>query len=1155
MKKTASFYKKLSFTITAVLTVFNVAAQQNKEVSRYDNQKELTSNTSITFKDGFTVPAGASFRAYITQGNSNPLNIALKEDMHAVISYTAKVPGIIDLTDPKNDIKQVNVEVQTLDHYGRLKEIQTIKATPSYNDVIQLKEYDGMGNEDIKYLPYVEQTGRKNFYNMGYSAVVKSYYNPSNLIRTPSISANNSPFSQIKYDDSPLNRVKETSAPGDDFSMGAGHTVRTSSTTTYSDVVVYKARDVGYTTSSLVRGLDSQNKYYNSLDLYSEYIMNENVYNGPGTVTEIKNKEGELIVRRQSKSTRNGSEYLSTYYVYDDMGNLRFVLPPKAEPDTAVITQEILNELCYQYGYDGRHNVISKKLPGKGWEYMVYNKQNQLVLSQDAIQRSKSPQEWNFIKYDALGRNIITGIYQYGANANENYLNKVMDSVNVQAAQWETKATNSTGYTSNTFPKTWNKLLSVNYYDSYDFPGGNPYPYTGAEVSNMTRGLITGSKTNVLGTNNMLWTVNYYDEDGRIVKLFKQHYKGKTLVAGNYDEISTSYDFTGAALSSVRSHKVSGVEQLRSENQYTYDHMGRKINTWQKIDNGPNILLTQNEYDDFGNLYKKKLHSTNGTNFLQTVTYSYNERGWLSRANAPKFDIKLKYNNPSHGSSPKYNGNITEIEYSGKYSGDRWFSYTYDELDRLTYSEYSLNSQLNEVMQYDKAGNILTLRRGPTTNTPIQYNYQNGGKSNRLESVSGSRVGSFTYDVNGSAITDGTRNNTSIVYNQLNLPSTVTKTGGNATYLYDAAGTKLNSIQTVGSTSTNVDYISGIHYKNGTIDFIATEEGRAVRNSSGVYNYEYNLKDHLGNVRVTIDKYNDTARVIQEDEFYAFGLSVPRYVLGTKNNYLYNGKELQTVLTDEYDYGARFYDPVIGRWNVIDPLAEKGRRWSPYTYAFNSPIRFVDPDGMWPDEGDGPDELTGVQTGMAIGGMIRDGIHGIRNLVAAAGDYLGVNKAAPGMKWKSVDSEGGTLGYIMAQVPSQGARDAVDHLGDGLSALALNGLTARGRDGILMSTSGQETRTVSQALKASVNANSKASTLENTLYRLETTGGEYLKTGITSKENPLKRYTNKFMEDKKMIRLDKGSRVDMLKKERSIVESNPGPLNLEPWAGSKRMTF
>jgi hypothetical protein len=86
-------------------------------------------------------------------------------------------------------------------------------------------------------------------------------------------------------------------------------------------------------------------------------------------------------------------------------------------------------------------------------------------------------------------------------------------------------------------------------------------------------------------------------------------------------------------------------------------------------------------------------------------------------------------------------------------------------------------------------------------------------------------------------------------------------------YTYDAVGRKLRKVSTAGTTVTT-DYMDGIQYTNGTIDFIQTEEGMA-RNSGGSYTYEYNLTDHLGNVRASFDIYGGAVRMLQCDDYYS----------------------------------------------------------------------------------------------------------------------------------------------------------------------------------------------------------------------------------------------------------------------------------------------
>ena len=300
--------------------------------------------------------------------------------------------------------------------------------------------------------------------------------------------------------------------------------------------------------------------------------------------------------------------------------------------------------------------------------------------------------------------------------------------------------------------------------------------------------------------------------------------------------------------------------------------------------------------------------------------------------------------------------------------------------------------------------------------TPIDqltYTYADGSGnySNKLQSIgdaSGSNTGlvngttTYLWDFNGNlqsnANTANTSQNKSFTYNLLNLPLTATSTSATSTFTYDAIGNKLRKSSVTGGVTTATDYINGIQYKNSTtaIDFIQTEEGRATPATSTTYDYSYYLGDNLGNTRVTFGTKTGAAVVYQTDDYYPFGYEISRgSITSPKNEYLYNKKELQEEF-GEYDYGARFYDPVIGRWNVVDPMAEQDRRTTPYGYTFDDPIRHTDPDGMFGEDaneegGEGccgivaqgpliPAELEALKD-IAVGGLVLAGVYGLHAII------------------------------------------------------------------------------------------------------------------------------------------------------------------------------
>ncbi|TCD05837.1 RHS repeat-associated core domain-containing protein [Pedobacter frigidisoli] len=825
-----------------------------------------------------------------------------------------------------------NRTIQYLDGLGRPLQSVQWQASPSGKDIIQPVEYDAFGREARKYLPYVDLPGTANgSFRSGAAASQGGFY----ASPPTGVSVNTYPFAQTQFEPSPLNRVEQQGSPGAAWQLSAGHTQRLEYGTNAGEVRLWAVNGGGASSSgSYVAGR-----------LYRTTSRDENWKTSDGNmgkVDEYKDLEGRVVLKRVWETDTRS---LSTYYLYDDLGNLRYVLPPALNENGAGITSFAdndanFNNYIYAYRYDGRNRVVEKKLPGKGWEYLVYNKLDQLVMSQDAVQRGKSPQEWLFTKYDAFGRSVLTGSYVddlHGGAANNNYRADFQSIANVNSAyEVRNTADGSTGYTNNAIPQgSIGEYLSMSYYDDYTAPG-MPYDQS-LSFSTRTKGLATASKVKVLGTSNWLWTVSYYDDLGKMVRSYAQHYLSDTQNTDNYDELSITYGFTGEVLSSNRIHHTA-VLNTTIANIYTYDHVGRKKQARSQITSGStvgdNVLLSELSYNELGQLLNKQLAGG-----MQTTGYSYNERGWLSSSRSDQFSLLLNYDDNSAVPSARrqYNGNISSSLWgAGNGTLANAYRYEYDGLNRLT-KGVSSGINMSEELTYDLMGNIASLNRDGTGAN--LYTYHNGG--NMLRSVANVTTQDYGYDANGSATTDG-RNGMTIIYNMLNLPSTATKFGVSVAYTYDATGTKL----TKNSNGNIRRYISGIEYSGNNIEIIHTDEGIA-QNNNGVYTYQYNLSDHLGNVRYSFDIYGGAVRRLQQDDYYAFGKR--NSVSVGSNKYLYNGKEVQDELGEQYDYGARFYDPVIGRWNVVDPLAEGTDDISTYSYGMNNPVLMIDPDGMKAD--------------------------------------------------------------------------------------------------------------------------------------------------------------------------------------------------------------
>jgi RHS repeat-associated protein len=877
-------------------------------------------------------------------------------------------------------------------------------------DIVKNIGYDAFGRQDKDYLPYaVDNTGIGNL-RANALAETNSFY------ATTKYQGTSNPYSAKEFEASPLSRILQQSAPGNDWALQNNHTIKQDyeANALSDNVKLYTATATASTLLGLYE-IDLVNaagtSYYEEGQLYKTVTYDENtvlpLVETAGSTVEFKNKEGQIVLKRTYGIVGNGitNEKHDTYYVYDNFGNLTFVIPPQV--DTSVsISLTILNNLCYQYKYDYRNRLVEKKLPGRQWEFIVYDKLDRVVATGPAASpfNDLTTVGWLVTKYDVLNRPVYTGwiTSSPATNPGRKALQQAQNDPNLTILN-ETKLPSGSSTTidnapvsySNTVAPTVLKMLTCNYYDSYEnaYPGVPVPSSIEGQIplnSSKVKGLTTCTLTRIPSQNGSLLVESntiFYDAKARPIRNYHINFLGgQTITDSKLDP------FSGQLQYNITTHKRTSADpELITKDIFTYSDQDRLLSHTQQINNGAVELIAENTYDEIGQLINKKV-GKNTFDPVQKIDYTYNIRGWLTNINDtssltnsidPKdlFAFKINYNASTSITNvdPLYNGNISETSWKTASEStplERGYGYTYDNLNRLKTSIFKRNGNVNnaydENLTYDKNGNILKLIRNGSDETTsreidnLTYDYLNS--SNKLLKVTDSApalykangfidntgsIDDYTYDANGNMLTDENKGiNTNIIYNHLDLPTKIIFPSGNITYLYNATGQKVQKVVTqlnpVNSITTT-DYLGGYQYSNTVLKFFPTAEGY-VEHNAGSYKYIFQYKDHLGNVRLSYDK----DLVIQEENnYYPFGLRQEGYIVDVKNStndalkYKYNGKELQDELgLNMYDYGARNYDPAIGRWMNIDPLAEKSRRFNPYTYALNNPVFFIDPDGM-----------------------------------------------------------------------------------------------------------------------------------------------------------------------------------------------------------------
>ncbi len=824
---------------------------------------------------------------------------------------------------------------QYVDGLGR--SIQTVgkMQSPAQKDVVSTMEYDAWGRVSKVYNPFETST------NTG--AYVTSV-------------PGGTPFTLSEYYTDPLNRIWKTTPP-----------------TWYATTAQY-----GTNVANEVKLNHAAATYYNANTLLKTTVTDPD---GRQSIT-FKDLKGRTILVKRT----DGTNTAETYSQYDDKDRPKLVIPPGALYNST--------DLTFAYTYDGADNMLTKKMPDAALVTMKYNDRDQLALEQDGNLLSLN--KWRCTQYDDYGRLIKTGLF---AGTIPSPLTATLAPTDV--------------YTENTYDGTLpieKGKLKKSRVKEFDVSG--TWLETNLNYDAYGRVSYT-TESNHLLPADLSSEVIYYTYDFADHVLTDTRTSKKTASASYVITQTHLYDQWGRLV--TNRHKVnSGAEVTVSDLNYNWKNELIEKNLG-KTAGGSYLQSLDYGYNAQGWLQtiNQPTLNTGSSVVLLNCPTNYVMPNPAAGANPDANDLfylDLKYDALQSGliGTSQKNGNVSQVIWRTRGRERQSYSLTYDFLDRMKTASYAditdagvagSANQFQENLTYDARGNILTLQRNgqyktiPTATCwttaqidNLTYTYLSG--TNRLQrlvdnapaaskasgwnnTANATVTDQLLYDINGNLATDPYKGMV-VLYNYLNLPVKFTFTGNKVIdVLYDGAGRKLRKTVTDnGVLQYKQDYVNGIEYRTTTtvtlsLESIYYSEGRVFNTyvgttSADALRYEYSIKDHQGNTRLTftdkngdgtIQETNTSANeVLQENHYYPFGMSMSGPWMddatAPDNQYLYNGKELNADFgLGLYDYGARWYDAATGRWWSVDPLAAKYQSASPYNYVVNNPIRLIDPNG------------------------------------------------------------------------------------------------------------------------------------------------------------------------------------------------------------------